>query len=108
MTMPSAQIIDGPPSGTRPSCGISRMQRAPARAAAGRHLDQGQFVDFRFDEFEIDLGQHELRRGAEVVPIEPQVFDLLVYLVRNHQRIVSKDELIDAIWQGRAISDAAL
>jgi TolB-like protein/DNA-binding winged helix-turn-helix (wHTH) protein len=84
------------------------MHRAPARAAAGRRLDQGQFVDFRFDEFEIDLGQHELRRGGEVVAIEPQVFDLLVYLVRNHQRIVSKDELIDAIWQGRAISDAAL
>ena len=65
-------------------------------------------MDYRFGEFEIDLGQQELRRGAQVVRIEPQVFDLLVYLVRNRTRIVSKDELIDAVWQGRVISEAAL
>jgi len=65
-------------------------------------------VDFRFAEYEIDLGQQELRRGGEVVPIEPQVFDLLVYLIRNRGRIVSKDELIDVVWQSRVISEAAL
>jgi TolB-like protein/DNA-binding winged helix-turn-helix (wHTH) protein/Flp pilus assembly protein TadD len=84
------------------------MHRAPAPRDAGRRLNQGQIVDFRFDEFEIDLGRHEVRRAGEVVAIEPQVFDVLVHLVRNHHRIVSKDELIDAVWQGRAISDAAL
>jgi TolB-like protein/cytochrome c-type biogenesis protein CcmH/NrfG len=65
-------------------------------------------LDYRFDEFEIDLGQQELRRSGQAVHIEPQVFDLLTYLLRNHARTVSKDELIDAVWQSRAISDAAL
>jgi TolB-like protein len=65
-------------------------------------------LGFRFTDFEIDLGQHELRRSGEAVAIEPQVFDLLIYLIRNRDRIVSKDELIEAVWQGRAISDAAL
>ena len=62
----------------------------------------------RFAEFAIDLGQHELHRSGQLVPIEPQVFDLLAHLVRNRNRIASKDELIEAVWQGRAISDAAL
>jgi TolB-like protein/DNA-binding winged helix-turn-helix (wHTH) protein/Flp pilus assembly protein TadD len=65
-------------------------------------------LDYRFGEFEIDLGQHELRRSGQAVRIEPQVFDLLLYLVRHRDRIVSKDELIEAIWQGRVISEAAL
>ena len=65
-------------------------------------------MDYRFGEFEIDLGQHELRRSGQAVRIEPQVFDLLLYLVRHRDRIVSKDELIEAIWQGRVISEAAL
>ena len=65
-------------------------------------------MDYRFGEFEIDIGRHELRRGGQAVRIEPQVFDLLLHLVRNRDRIVSKDELIEAIWQGRIISEAAL
>src|ERR1700750_2924412 len=65
-------------------------------------------MQYRFAEFEIDLSQQELRRLGEPVHIEPQVFDLLVYLVRNRDRIVSKDELIETIWHGRVISDAAL
>jgi TolB-like protein len=65
-------------------------------------------LDFRFADFEIGVAQHELRRKGEVVPIEPQVFDLLVYLVRNRHRIVSKNELISAVWHGRVVSEAAL
>src|SRR6185436_5833421 len=65
-------------------------------------------LDYRFGEFEIDLGRHELRRGGQAVRIEPQVFDLLVHLIRHRDRIVSKDELIEAVWQGRIISEAAL
>jgi len=65
-------------------------------------------LDYRFDEYEIDLGRHELRRGGQAVRIEPKVFDLLLFLVRHRDRIVSKDELIEAIWQGRIISEAAL
>ena len=63
---------------------------------------------YQFAEFEIDLGQQELRRLGAAVHIEPQVFDLIVHLVRNHDRIVSKDELIETIWNGRIISEAAL
>lgn len=65
-------------------------------------------MKYQFDEFEIDLSQQELRRRGEFVHIEPQVFDLIVHLVRNHDRIVSKDELIETIWHGRIISEAAL
>jgi TolB-like protein/DNA-binding winged helix-turn-helix (wHTH) protein len=68
----------------------------------------GEVLKYQFAEFEIDLSQQELRRRGEFVHIEPQVFDLIVHLVRNHDRIVSKDELIDTIWQGRIISEAAL
>ena len=65
-------------------------------------------MKYRFADFEVDLSQHELRRSGEFVHIEPQVFDLIVYLVRNHDRVVSKDELIETIWDGRIISEAAL
>jgi len=57
---------------------------------------------------ELDLLRHELRRGGEVVHVEPQVFDLLLHLIRNRDRVVSKDELLDAIWSGRIVSEAAL
>src|SRR6266705_1974952 len=49
-----------------------------------------------------------MRRGKAPVPLAPQVFDLLEYLIRNRERVVSKDELIGAIWSGRIISDEAL
>jgi TolB-like protein/DNA-binding winged helix-turn-helix (wHTH) protein len=65
-------------------------------------------VKYRFAHFEIDLNRHELRQSGEVVHIEPQVFDLIVHFVRNRDRIVSKDELIETIWHGRIISEAAL
>ena len=65
-------------------------------------------MKYSFAEFVIDLNQQELRRMGEAVHIEPQVFDVIVHLVRNHDRIVSKDELIETIWNGRIISEAAL
>jgi TolB-like protein len=61
-----------------------------------------------FAGYEVDLDRHELRRGDEIVHVEPQVFDLLVHLVRNRDRVVSKDELFETIWQGRFVSEAAL
>jgi TolB-like protein/cytochrome c-type biogenesis protein CcmH/NrfG len=61
-----------------------------------------------FGAHEVDLRRHELRRGAEVVHVEPQVFDLLVHLLHHRDRVVSKDELFDVIWQGRIVSEAAL
>jgi len=65
-------------------------------------------LNFRFADFEIDGARHELRRAGATVHVEPQVFDLLVHLVRHRDRIVTKDELFDAIWQGRIVSEATL
>ncbi len=63
---------------------------------------------YRFEKYAFDTDRRELHRGADVVPLAPQVFDLLDYLIRNRERVVSKDDLIDAIWNGRIVSDAAL
>ncbi len=63
---------------------------------------------YRFGEFTIDEGKVELRRHEAVVPVEPQVFALLALLVANRDRMVSKTEIIEKIWDGRFISDAAL
>ena len=63
---------------------------------------------YRFDAFSLDTGSLELRRDDVVVPVEPQVFSILAYLIENRDRVVGKDELIDAVWDGRAISDGAL
>ena len=65
-------------------------------------------VPFLFEDYTFDSCRRELRRGAELVPITPQVFDLLDYLIRNRERVVSKDDLISAVWNGRIVSDAAL
>ena len=73
-----------------------------------RPFGRGKLLDFRFGDFEIDAARQELRQAGAPVHIEPQVFDLLVYLVQHRDRIVSKDELIETIWHGRVISEAAL
>ncbi|HUI94913.1 MAG TPA: winged helix-turn-helix domain-containing tetratricopeptide repeat protein [Xanthobacteraceae bacterium] len=56
----------------------------------------------------IDTAVRELRRGSETVAVEPQVLDLLIYLVENRDRVVSKDELIASVWGGRIASDASV
>jgi TolB-like protein len=63
---------------------------------------------YLFEEYAFDTDRRELHRGADVVSATPQVFDLLDYLIRNRERVVSKDDLIKAIWNGRIVSDAAL
>jgi len=65
-------------------------------------------LQLRFDRFLIDTDRRELRGAHGVIHVEPQVFDLLVHLARNANRVVSKNELIKNVWNGRAISDAAL
>jgi TolB-like protein/Flp pilus assembly protein TadD len=63
---------------------------------------------FKFDNFAIDTERREVRGPAGSVHVEPQVFDLLLHFVQNRDRVISKDELVERIWNGRAISDAAL
>ena len=65
-------------------------------------------VRYLFEDYTFDLDRRELRRGSDVVPITPQVFDLLDYLIRNRERVVTKDDLFRAVWNGRVVSDAAL
>src|SRR5262245_59220405 len=62
----------------------------------------------RFADCELDLAGYEVRRGGQRCAVEPQVFELLAYLVRNPGRLVTKDELIANVWGGRIVSDAAL
>jgi pimeloyl-ACP methyl ester carboxylesterase/DNA-binding winged helix-turn-helix (wHTH) protein len=63
---------------------------------------------WRFGEFVLDTQRYELRRQNTVIRVEPQVFDVMVQLVGNHQRVVTKDELFDTVWGGRFVGEAAL
>jgi TolB-like protein len=63
---------------------------------------------YRFDEYLVDPGRYELHRKDVVQPVEPLVFDLILFFVRNPNRVVGRDEVIEAVWSGRAISDATI
>ena len=65
-------------------------------------------MQFLFADHTLDTDRRELRRGAEYIAVEPQVFDLLVYLVRNRECVVGKDDLIASVWGGRIVSDSTL
>jgi tetratricopeptide (TPR) repeat protein len=61
-----------------------------------------------FGDCEIDLERRELWRAKRAVHVEPQMFDLLVYLLQNRHRVVSKDDLIASVWRGRIVSESTL
>ena len=63
---------------------------------------------YLFEQYTFDTDRRELHRGAEMVSVAPHVFDLLHYLIRNRERVVSKDDLINSIWNGRSVSEAAV
>ena len=63
---------------------------------------------YRFGPFELDLARVELRSDGQPRPVEPQVFALLAFLVENRERMVSKDEILEKVWEGRVVSDSAL
>jgi pimeloyl-ACP methyl ester carboxylesterase len=65
-------------------------------------------VQFYFENQILDLNRRELRRGSNLIDLEPQVFDLLTYLMQNRDRVVSKDDLIASVWSGRIVSDSTL
>jgi TolB-like protein len=63
---------------------------------------------YRFGTFELDLARAELRTDGEPRSVEPQVFALLALLLENRERLVSKDEIVEKVWDGRIVSDAAI
>ncbi len=63
---------------------------------------------YRFGDYSLDARRHELRRGSETVPIEPQVMALLRLLIDNRDRLVTRDEIIEKVWNGRIVSEAAI
>ena len=77
--------------------GLQRV--TPSRSDGLRYL---------FEDYALDTDRRELHRATNVVVVTPQVFDLLDYLIQNRERVVSKDDLISAVWNGRIVSDAAL
>jgi adenylate cyclase len=65
-------------------------------------------VVYAFGDCRLDIARRELRRGGAQIDLEPQAFDLLAYLVHHRERVVSKDDLIAAVWNRRVVSDSAL
>ncbi len=61
-----------------------------------------------FENHVLDPDRRELFRGTEPIAVGPQVFDLLMYLVRNREHVVTKDALIEAVWGGRIVSESTL
>jgi TolB-like protein/Tfp pilus assembly protein PilF len=68
----------------------------------------GALVQFLFAGHTLDTDTRELRRGDKRIAVQPQVFDLLTYLVQNRERVVSKDDLLAALWGGRLVADSTL
>src|SRR6185437_11974597 len=80
--------------------------------STGRSQLGGRFVSsvliYRFEDFVLDSGRRELRRDGALVPVEPQVFDLLAFLIEARDRVVSRDDLLEAVWHGRIVSEATI
>jgi TolB-like protein len=94
-------------------CAINHLPELPVwncRVEHFRHRARGQGtpVHFAFGDCVLDPDRRELTRGSEVVSISPKAFDLLVHLVQNRERVVSKDDLLQAVWEGRIVSESTL
>ena len=87
----------------RPALRFSYLANAHGSGFAGDPL-----MIFRFGRFELDEATRELRLGARTVELQPRTFDLLVYLVRHHDRVVSKDELLSALWPEVIVTDSSI
>jgi TolB-like protein/Tfp pilus assembly protein PilF len=82
------------------------MAACPSGAAHGQMTPQS--LHLHFGEYEIDLAAFELRHAGRPCAVEPQVLELLAYLVRNAGRLVTKADLIEHVWDGRIVSDSTL
>lgn len=63
---------------------------------------------FRFGTHELDVNRFELRKNGHAIAVEPQVFSIIQLLIENRDRMVTKSELVDAIWNGRVVSESAI
>ena len=63
---------------------------------------------YSFEDFSLDTARRELRRSGTPIAVQPQVFDLLEYLIRSRDRVVTKDDLLAAVWNGRIVSESTL
>jgi len=86
---------------------VSPISRSIAREWLGSPV-WGTNVQFLFADHVLDTDRRELRCGSKTIAVEPQVLDLLIHLVQNRDRVVSKDDLTASIWNGRIASDATL
>ena len=80
----------------------------PPGATIGCRRAGATVLRYLFEGYALDTDRRELHRGDDLVPIEPQVFDLLAYLVSQRDRVVTKDDLLTAVWNGRVVSESAL
>ncbi|MEO1063380.1 MAG: winged helix-turn-helix domain-containing protein [Actinomycetota bacterium] len=88
---------------------VERGQTALATVEAPVEAAEADEVVLRFEPgYELDLGRYQLRRDGEVVHVEPQVFDVLAFLARNPGRLVTREELMDEVWDTRFVSAAAV
>ena len=60
---------------------------------------------YLFEGYLLDTDRRELRLGADLTPVEPQVFDVLAYLIENRERVVSEEDLLASVWEGRSVSN---
>ena len=89
--------------------GVGASFRHEKRKIATRPFALGSNrMRLTFDDCVLDVARRELRRGSELIAVEPQVFDLLVYLAQNPDRVVTKNELLQAVWDGRVVSESAI
>ncbi|MCC8973702.1 winged helix-turn-helix domain-containing tetratricopeptide repeat protein [Bradyrhizobium brasilense] len=65
-------------------------------------------MPFLFEDYCLDANRRELKRGSELIPVGPKVFDLLLFLVQNREQVVTRDDLLKAVWEGRIVSESTL
>src|SRR5262249_59008039 len=95
-------------SGRNLLCDLGHNQQRSFSVLEAVWAARGRRMQFRFADYMLDTMRRELRRGTEPIAAEPQVFDLLVHLVQNRERVVSKDDLIASVWRGRIVSNSTL
>src|ERR1700739_502087 len=65
-------------------------------------------VQFSFENYCLDADRRELKRGSQLIAVGPKVFDLLLFLIQNREQVVTRDDLLKAVWDGRIVSASAL